>query len=606
MDEIQPGSLVLYKNRPARLLRTAERLEIELESGEIARVRSKDILLLHPGPLESLKDLSLQAGDIHTAWEILCGVRTSLEELAVLAYGSFTPATAWSAWQSVAEQLFFSGSPTDIRVHTASEVEQKQKARAQTEAEQQAWRSFIDRTRRGIFDPADRARFIEVENLALGRAKNSRLLGESGRAETPENAHALLLELGVWDNGVNPYPLREGVTLTQVDFPSPELPDEERLDLTRLPAYAMDDEGADTPDDALSLEGDRIWVHIADVAALAPPGSPIDEEARLRGMSLHLPEGVIHMLPRAVTAYLGLGLQEISPALSFGFDIDSSGIVRHFTIAPSRVRVQRLDYLQAESMMDEKPLRTMKLFFDAVRERRRENQAVMLNFPEIKLAVEDGRVTIQPILPLRSRALVEEAMILTGTETARFAMERGIVLPFSQQEEIGVADRPETLSGMFALRRFLKRAQFDSFPAPHQGLGVSAYTQVTSPLRRYLDLVAQQQIRAALLHGDGLDREQLNGRIAAFEAVAESVRRAELLSERHWTLVYLLQHPGWRGEGILVDKRGARGTVILPALALEAHVYLKHTWPLDQVLAVQLAGIDLPHQEASFMVVEER
>jgi hypothetical protein len=127
MDEIQPGSLVLYKNRPARLLRTAERLEIELESGEIARVRSKDILLLHPGPLESMKDLSLQAGDIHTAWEILCGGRTSLEELAVLAYGSFTPATAWSAWQSVAEQLFFSGSPTDIRVHTASEVEQNKK-----------------------------------------------------------------------------------------------------------------------------------------------------------------------------------------------------------------------------------------------------------------------------------------------------------------------------------------------------------------------------------------------------------------------------------------------------------------------------------------------
>jgi exoribonuclease-2 len=44
----------------------------------------------------------------------------------------------------------------------------------------------------------------------------------------------------------------------------------------------MDDEGADTPDDALSLEGDRIWVHIADVAALAPPGSPVDDEARSR------------------------------------------------------------------------------------------------------------------------------------------------------------------------------------------------------------------------------------------------------------------------------------------------------------------------------------
>jgi hypothetical protein len=88
----------------------------------------------------------------------------------------------------------------------------------------------------------------------------------------------------------------------------PELPDEERLDLTGLPAYAIDDEGNLDPDDALSLDGDRLWVHIADVAALVRPGSPADLEARARGATLYLPETTVPMLPAAAVPRMGLGL----------------------------------------------------------------------------------------------------------------------------------------------------------------------------------------------------------------------------------------------------------------------------------------------------------
>jgi exoribonuclease-2 len=226
----------------------------------------------------------------------------------------------------------------------------------------------------------------------------------------------------------------------------------------------------------------------------------------------------------------------------------------------------------------------------------------MLDFPEVKLTVDRGQVAILPILSLRSRALVEEAMILTGAETARFAIQRGICLPFSQQDAVETNDRPENLSGMFALRRFLKRSRQRSSPLPHHGLGLSAYTQVTSPLRRYLDLVGHQQLRAALKGQPILDEAGVAERIGAAELSLDSVRQAEMLSERHWTLVYLLQHPGWRGKGILVEKRGASGTVILPDLALETRVHLRHDWPLDQVLTVALTGVQLPQLEASFKV----
>jgi exoribonuclease II len=604
MFVIKPDSLVLYKNHPARLLRMGDRLDIELEGGESARVRPKDIVLLHPGPFSNLAELRPQQGDLLTAWEILAGGKTTLAELAELAYGEFTPASAWMAWQEVTAQLYFSGTPEEIRVHTATEVQLKQQERTQAEAVQQVWKAFLERTRHGKFDPADRGFFVEVENVALGRSERSQILREIGRAETPESAHTLLLELGVWDALFNPYLLRLGVFLKQVELPVPALPVEDRLDLTHLPAYAIDDEGTDTPDDALSLEGDRLWVHVADVSALVQPGSELDLEAQARGMSLHLPEGTLHLLPREVTLQLGLGLQEISPALSFAIDLEPDGAVRGFEIHPSWVRVQRLNYAEADTMVDEEPLRTMYHLLCLVRERRRANHAVLIDFPEIRLKVNQGLVEIHPILPFRSRALVEEAMILTGAETARFALEHGIYVPFSQQDAIEITERPDTQSGMFALRRFLKRSRFRSSPAPHSGLGLSAYTQATSPLRRYLDLVTHQQLRAALAGQSALDSSGVSERIAVVEEIIGSVRQAELLSERHWTMVYLLQHPGWHGEGILVEKRGASGTLILPDLALEIRVHIKQNWLLDQALPVMLTGVNLAQREASFRVVD--
>ena len=93
------GSLVLYKKRPARVVRLGERLEIEVEGGNIAKVRPKDVELLHPGPLYSLKELQPLKGDINLAWELLSEDEQAhpLSELAELGFDAFTPASAWSA-----------------------------------------------------------------------------------------------------------------------------------------------------------------------------------------------------------------------------------------------------------------------------------------------------------------------------------------------------------------------------------------------------------------------------------------------------------------------------------------------------------------------------
>jgi exoribonuclease-2 len=584
------GSLVLYRNRPACIRHVRDKLEIEVEGGEVARVRLKDVTLLHPGPLRTLRDL-LQPppGDVRTAWELLAGTQTTLPELAELIFGAYTPASAWATWQLMADGLYFRGDPGAVTARTPAEVARAQAARAAEAAEKQAREAFLDRLRAGQVAPEDGRHLREVEALALKESAKSRVMRELGREETPENAHALLLELGYWDETVNPYPRRLGLT---VSAPAVELPP--------------------LPDEAVSLEGSRLWVHVADVAALVRPDDAADLEARARGASLHLPESVVPMLPASATPRLGLGLAEVSPSLSFGMDLGPDGQVLGLEIVPAWVRVTRLTYEAAETKLDEEPFRSLYRLAQVCQARRQANGAVLLDFPEVRIWVQAGQVNLRPLAPLRSRMLVQEAMIMAGEAVASFAQEHGIPVPYSTQEasELVVPDltglekpvRSDSLSQMAAVRRTLKRSQYRTLPAPHAAMGLAAYVQATSPLRRYPDLVVHQQVRA-YLHGEkGLGHEAVLERIGAVEAVMGGVRQAEQLSDRHWTLVYLRQQPGWHGEGVVIEQRGPSSRVLIPDLALEVTLRPPAGTTLDNRLPLVLNGVNLAQLEAYFRV----
>ena len=155
---------------------------------------------------------------------------------------------------------------------------------------------------------------------------------------------------------------------------------------------------------------------------------------------------------------------------------------------------------------------------------------------------------------------------------------------------------------MAAVRRTLKRSQYRTLPAPHAAMGLAAYAQATSPLRRYPDLVVHQQIRA-YLHGErALEHEAMLERIGAVEAVIGGVRQAEQLSDRHWTLVYLRRQPGWRGEGVVIEQRGPSSRVLIPDLGLEVPLRLPAGTPLDSRLSLVLSGVNLAQLEAYFRV----
>lgn len=605
--KLKQNCLLLYKNKPARLLLPGSK-KIEIDVAQLGRisVRPKDVTLLHPGPLKSLADLRPVTGDVATAWELLAGEATTLADLAELAFYEFTPATAWAIWQLLEEGLYFVGTPEAIQTRTEIEVAEIKAARAEKEAEAEAWASFLTRLETNALLPEDGRYLQEIIPLAQGQSNQSKVLKALGQAETPENAHALLLKIGQWDVSHNPYPARVGVSTQSSEFPLDGLLTESRRDLTHLPAFAIDDEGNKDPDDALSWDNGRFWVHIADVAALVSPDSLADLEARGRGANLYLPEGTVTMLPAEATALLGLGLQEKSPALSFGFEVSEIGEVRNLEIVPSWVRVTRITYAEADTRLEEEPFRTLYETTQIYERRRQENDAIEIDLPEIRIKVnEDGLVDIRPLLRLRSRDMVRDAMLMTGEAVARYAFEQEIPLPYTTQDAPSEPLPPATTpSEFFARRRLMTPSRQSTQPGAHAGLGMGFYAQATSPLRRYLDMVVHQQLRAHINGAEPMDAQEVMARVGAAGAVSGDVRYAERLSIRHWTMVYLLQNPEWTGEGIVIEKRGKKDVVLIPDLDMDTRISMKGERPLDSTVQLAISDIDLPNLEAFFRVLD--
>jgi exoribonuclease-2 len=341
------------------------------------------------------------------------------------------------------------------------------------------------------------------------------------------------------------------------------------------------------------------------VAALVPPDSPADAEARARAANLYLPEGTVRMLPDELTDRLALGLHEVSPALSLAFAVgdDPPALLE---ITPSWVRVTRTTYEAAEACLDESPYRELLALADQARERRIANGAVEIELPEAKVRVgEDGAVKITPLPALRSRDLVREAMLLAGQAIAQLATEQAIPMAYNQQDEplerIAPLDGP---AAMFAQRRAMQRGQQRTAPGRHAGLGLEAYVQATSPLRRYGDLLAHQQVRAYLRGALVLDASDVTLRLGTADAVSGAVRTAERLSNAHWTMVYLMQNPDWTGEGVVVEQKPGRDLVLIPALAWETELYGRRSRPLNSVVRLAVESVDLPNRAARFRVVE--
>jgi len=658
---ITENALVIYKSKPAIVKERADgKITILLQNNEQIKVRDKDIELIHQGPVKDFKQIDektnlVSISAIKEVWELLLDENPSLslKELASFIYNDYTPATAYSAYLLLKDGLYFTGTISEITLHSKNEAEAEEAKRNEKLRETSGRSEFLELIKTILKKPSEKLFFSndeqckqyahymqDVEALAYGKSIKSRTLKDLKLSETPEDAHLLLLKTGFWTTKINPYPSRfclspNSAQTKITSIRPPASSDEERVDLRHLAAFAIDSPWSNDPDDAVSIEETIdgktfLYVHVADPASSITFDSPAEKEARDRGVTLYLPEGAARMLAEEFLPLFALGLSENSPALTFKMTIDKEGNVIDTEIFPSIVKVRCISYEDVDKEInnsnpvsaDTHTLHALYNLSQKIFKRRARQGAVNIDLPDVHINVKDGIVSVDPIITYKSDSLVKECMIAAGEGTGTWASSRGLALPYVSQEielqefsinseysEKNIAQTEFAQTGIaqmgfaqsFQLRRCMRPRILSTKPGFHQGLGIDIYTQVTSPLRRYTDLLAHMQIRAFLKGEKTLNADEVSSRIGVSEAGAIAAVQAERASNNHWLMVYLSDKKDSIWEAAAIENKGNRMLVIIPSLALETQVSLQKNVSPNETIKLMLKSVNIPQREAVFV-----
>ncbi len=336
----------------------------------------------------------------------------------------------------------------------------------------------------------------------------------------------------------------------------------DRLDLRGHHFLTIDPETARDFDDAVCVEDgprpglERIWVAVADVSHYVRPGTALDREARIRGVSVYLPDRAIPMLPHPLSA----GICSLNPevdrlAMVARLDIDGRGEVVDSLFAAAVIRSRaRLDYAGVAAALggdlrgsraryrDHLPhLERMQRVSHTLRAVRHARGSLDFEIPEaIVLLDEDDPARVRDVRKSRSvpevkeaYRIVEDFMLAANEAVARYFRTRqldtlwrvhdlpteerlaefavlaeGFGMPFSVEDGRSpkrlraflekLRGRPMERALSFLLLRSLKQAVYDVVNVGHFGLAAPDYLHFTSPIRRYPDLIVHRLLKLQL------------------------------------------------------------------------------------------------------------
>jgi ribonuclease R len=343
-----------------------------------------------------------------------------------------------------------------------------------------------------------------------------------------------------------------------------ELRDGCRRDLRELPTFTVDPATARDFDDAISARreesdsGDsavRVWVHIADVAAHVPLGSPLDMEARRRSTSVYLPGTVEPMLPHALSSEacsLVPGAERLAVTVELllhGAEVVSASFCRSLIRSDMRLDYEHVDRVFAGEQPAPEPwggpLAAARSAAAELQRAREQSGALVVDSeePEISFDEHGNVLDIHPRAQTESHRLIEHLMIAANEAVARRLAQASVpclyrvherpdperirtlvaqlasldvptpplpdsLYPARAAELVGEISRRvdahvrRTGHGRVALSslvlRSLKQAYYSPKNAGHAGLHSSRYCHFTSPIRRYPDLVCHRALLSSI------------------------------------------------------------------------------------------------------------
>ncbi len=419
------------------------------------------------------------------------------------------------------------------------------------------------------------------------------------RIQDENHAVQLLARAGLWDPDV------EDLVAIRTALGSP-IPDDvvaeagalrprdvHAEDRTDLPTFTIDSASTQDLDDAISIrrvdDGFRVDVHIADVERWVRPGTALDRWGAETAESLYLPERICHLFPRALVERVSLDPGVDRHAFSLGVLVRDCGDVTDLRFARTRVRSdERVDYETADERFGSDPTWRSWLPLIEVLQRRRESRGARVTLlPDLEIKPgPDGIQTRVVITDTPAHRLISELMVFFNEQVGLAFRNADVPAIFKTQPEgspdTEFPDREDPLY-FSKIVRLLRPSVTGLEPGRHTFMGVDAYCQATSPIRRYADLVHQRQL-AALLAGEPppYTRDALTLLYPQLDTRASEVRQVERRRRRYWVLRRLSQLRGTRIEGIVSQIRpGGRPAVFFPQLLSEFGLIMPEDFPVE-------------------------
>lgn len=595
----------------------------------------------------------LDPSSLEVAWEILVedGETVTPSQMANLLFSESEPQHCYAAHCLLSDDKMYFKQKGDVyEPRSAAQVAERKhqiEVEAQKAKGQQEFLARVEQALQGEsveWQKPDRQRLEALEKYATFVADIVRMginaealvrnypppapvletMNMLGRSATPQAALQLLIDLGWWSPHENLFLRRSSIPVQfpskvlevaqqHLDFPPADL-DTNRLDLTHLKVYTIDDESTTEIDDGLSCENladgrQRLWVHIADPTRWLMPEDELDLEARKRGSTVYLPTGMIPMFPEVLaTGPMSLVQGKICCALSFGVVLDESGAVEDYTIHPTLIKpTYRLTYEDVDEMLElgvqaEPEIEAIANLAQKRKTWRYNQGAISINMPEAMIKVKDDDISIDILDDSPSRQLVAEMMILAGEVAARYGQTHNIPLPFRGQPQPELPPEEELLQlpagfvRFCALRRCMPKSEMSITPVRHAGLGLDTYTQATSPIRRYSDLLTHFQLKAHL-RGEDLpfSAEQLKEVMMTVSTTTQELTMVERQTNRYYALEYLRRNPEeiWQVTILMWLREDSNlALILLEDLGLQLPMVFRRSVSLGEQVLVKVSIAD--------------